>query len=425
MTDVLVVDDSQFMRTVVGNILTDNGYAVEYADDGESAVAAAVEHEPDVVTMDVEMPGMDGIEAVERIMDRAPAPILMLSAHTDSGADATLRALSSGAVDFLPKPGGDADATVAALEDEVVDRVRALARADTSSLAPTRAAASARSVSARAERSGDGGVAAESAAADGATASETAEAPTAPGTTDAPAGTGTTGDPTATDRAATPPTPAVDRFDVSRDVPESACEGPFVDRPTVVIGASTGGPRVVERVVTGLPVDLDARILVVQHMPESFTGRFAARLDDLLPFDCREAEDGQRIRGGDLVVARGDRHMEVAHYTGGRLRLALTDDERIHGVRPAIDVTMLTAARRVTDPLVGVALTGMGKDGAAGIEAIKQAGGHTIAQDRATSPVFGIPRQAIATGCVDHVLPAEEIAAGVCAALTTEVDTDG
>jgi len=381
MTNVLVVDDSRFMRTVIDNILTSHGHDVETVGDGESAVEAVHDGYFDVVTMDVEMPGMDGLQATDRIMQTNPTPILMLSAHTEKGAEATLKALSRGAVDFIAKPGGDASVDVEDLEEQLVRKIRTVDRADLGSLV-------------------DGG------------------------TTDAPARTesgavsaGEGGAVAAT--TAAEPTPDVD----AGVEPES-----FVDDPTVVIGASTGGPKVVESVLSELPIELDARILVVQHMPASFTDRLAARLDSLLEYDVSEASDDQRVTGGDVVVARGDYHMEVVHYSDGRLRIGLSDDDAIHGVRPAIDVTMRTAARRVSDPLVGVALTGMGKDGAEGIATISAAGGHTVAQDRASSPVFGIPQQAIETGCVDRVLPGGDIAAGICdllAAEPTDGDTDG
>jgi two-component system chemotaxis response regulator CheB len=383
MTSVLVVDDSQFMRTVVGNLLSDHGYEVYSASDGEGAVEAVETHAPDIVTMDVVMPGMDGIEAVERIMKRRPTPILMLSAHTKEGADATFEALSKGAVDFLAKPGGEVSVDIASLEDRLVETVGAVADADLTSIARERTAESATSVA--------GTVGGSS------TSRSTLGDVETPPSTDEPAATDR---PTGADRT-------------------------FVDRPTVVIGASTGGPKIVERVLAGLPLELDARVIVVQHMPGSFTDRLAARLDSVLEYDVSEAGDGDRIEGGEVLVAKGGYHLEVAHYVNGRARVRLNEDRRVHGVRPAIDVAMRTAADRIDDPIVGVVCTGMGKDGAAGIETIQAAGGHTIAQDRATSPVFGIPKQAIATGAVDDVLPADDIADGILDALSTEGDTNG
>ncbi len=334
MTRAVVVDDSHFMRTVISDILEDGGIeVVAQASDGEEGVEAVADHDPDVVTMDLEMPRMNGIEAVEEIMATNPTPILMLSAHTEDGADATFEALERGAVDFLAKPGGEVSTEISAHGDALVEKVESATRADPASVEDV----------------------------------DTAES---------------------------------DTLDTDHG---------YVENPTLVVGASTGGPRVVERVLSSLPLEADFRVLVVQHMPDGFTGRFAERLDRRSEYDVQEASDGIRIGGGEVVVAKGDYHMAVAGYGNGRLRIRLTQDEPLHGVRPAIDVTMETAAETVDGPLTGVVLTGMGSDGAAGIEAIKGAGGATLAQDEETSSVFGIPARAIETGCVDDVRSADEM----------------
>lgn len=341
MTRAVVVDDSHFMRTVISDILESGDIeVVAQASNGEEAVAVVAEREPDVVTMDVEMPRMDGIEAVEEIMATTPTPILMLSAHTEAGAKATFEALDRGAIDVLAKPGGEVSTGISAHKDDLVSKVRSVARADVGVAAPT----------------------------------DSTPAPIEP-------------------------------------------DDAYVENATVVIGASTGGPSVVENVLSGLPRSSNLRVLVVQHMPDSFTARFAKRLDDRTEYDVREAADGDRIGGGEALVARGDYHMAVSNYANGRLRVRLTRESERHGVRPAIDVTMETAAETITDPLTGVVLTGMGADGAAGIEAIKGAGGRTIAQDEATCSVFGIPARAIETGCVDDVLPADRVARGILSAV--------
>ncbi|USZ68133.1 chemotaxis-specific protein-glutamate methyltransferase CheB [Halorussus salilacus] len=333
MTQAVVVDDSHFMRTVISDILESDGIeVVEQAADGEAGVAAVETHDPDVVTMDVEMPRMNGIEAVEEIMATNPTPVLMLSAHTDEGAEATFEALEKGAVDFLAKPGGEVSTEISAHREALVEKVRSATRADPSSVG-----------------------------------------------------------------------------DVETDDEAIEADHEYVANPTLVVGASTGGPRVVEKVLSDLPREADLRVLVVQHMPDGFTERFAARLDRRSEYDVAEAEDGMRIGGGEAVVAKGDYHMEVAGYGNGRLRLRLQQDEQRHGVRPAIDTTMETAAEKVDGPLTGVVLTGMGSDGAAGIEAIKAVDGATLAQNEETCSVFGIPARAIETGCVDRVLPAEEM----------------
>jgi len=352
----VVADDSHFMRSVISDILTEGGIdVVTKARDGREAVAAVAEHDLDVVTMDVEMPGMDGIEATERIMAEQPTPILMLSAHTDEDADVTFQALESGALDFFRKPGGEVSMEMSRLEDQLVETVRTVAAADPTTASGVSSVQSAGTAATAAASGSRGG----------------AETGTATTTTQ------------------------------------------YVDRPTVVIGSSTGGPTVVETVLSDLPLAADLRVLVVQHMPDGFTGRFAERLNARSEYDVREATDGTRVDGGEAVIAAGDYHMEVTSFRNGRVGVSLTQDPPVNNVRPAVDVTMETGAATVDGPLVGVVLTGMGTDGAAGIEAVADAGGTTIAQDEATSAVFGMPKRAIETGRVDGVAPVDDVAAAI------------
>ncbi|WP_251343812.1 chemotaxis-specific protein-glutamate methyltransferase CheB [Haloplanus halophilus] len=353
----VVVDDSHFMRTLLSDMLEDGGVrVVETAANGAEAVTAVREHRPDVVTMDLQMPEVDGLEAVERIMADRPTPILMLSAHTADGADVTFEALEKGAVDFFTKPGGEVSTEMSAKSDQLVRKVKAVAEADVSG-----------------GRSADHG-----GAADGSTA-------------------GSAGGSVAHARE-------------------------FRDGGTVVIASSTGGPTVVESVVGSLPRDAALRVLIVQHMPDAFTSRFADRLDAASEYDVREASGGDRIGGGEALVAPGGKHLVVAGAGGGRLRTRLTEDPPEHGVRPAADVTMRSAAETVDGPLVGVVLTGMGADGAAGAEAIGDAGGRVLAQDEASSAVFGMPKRAIERGCVDDVLAAGDVPDGILDAVELEVN---
>ncbi|ACV11126.1 response regulator receiver modulated CheB methylesterase [Halorhabdus utahensis DSM 12940] len=344
----VVADDSHFMRSVISDILEEGGIeVVTTARDGRAAITAVREHEPDVVTMDVEMPEMNGIEAAERIMAERPTPILMLSAHTDENADVTFEALEKGAVDFFTKPGGEVSMEMSRLKEQLVDMVLSVAEVDV--------------------------------------------------TTDA-----------------------------GRSEPASASEptikpGSVVENPTLVIGSSTGGPTVVEQILSELPAAADLRILVVQHMPTDFTGRFATRLNKRSEYTVREAGDGDRIGGGEALVAAGGRHMEVSNYRSGRLRVALTDDDPVNSVRPSVDVTMESAAAVIDDPLVGVILTGMGTDGAAGIRAIKAAGGTTLAQDEASSAVYGMPKRAVETGQVDAICPLDTLSDRILDAINAEV----
>ncbi len=343
----VVADDSHFMRSVISDILTAGDIeVVAQARNGREAVEAVRGHDPDVVTMDVEMPEMDGIEAVERIMAGHPTPVLMLSAHTDENADVTFEALDAGAVDFFTKPGGEVSMEMSRLEDQLVEMVRSVAAAE--------------------------------------------------------------------------PTESSERASATR-TPEPSPTG-YVENPTLIVGSSTGGPKMVEQLLSELPAAADFRGLVVQHMPDGFTGRFAERIDARSDYDVREAADGDRIGGGEVLVAQGGKHMVVSGYRNGRVEVRLTGDPPVNSVRPAVDMTMESAAEVVTDPLVGVILTGMGEDGAAGVKSIKAVGGWTLAQDEATSAVFGMPKRAIETGSVDEVLPIDDMPQGILTTANAEVN---
>ncbi|OIB57064.1 chemotaxis-specific protein-glutamate methyltransferase CheB [Natrialba sp. SSL1] len=438
MTRVLVVDDSRFMRTVIGNALTEAGYEVETATDGVEAVDAAAEFDPAVVTMDVEMPEMNGIEAVERIMAQNPTLILMLSAYTDEGTDATLDALERGAIEFLPKPDGSGSRNIAHLADDVVEAVDELADADISALALARASASAYATSSALESATDSSAAATTPVGTGSgSGSAAGSTKTARSGTAGPTGTtastqGPSSNPGAETRNWSKSAPADD----DRTVPD---ELGSTTAPVVVIGASTGGPKIAERLFAQLPRTLEATVLIVQHMPPEFTGRFATRLDSHSEYAVREATDGDRVGPGEALVAPGGFHMQVTDAAaadssasdgrdegvGTTLEVSLDDGPRRHGLRPAIDETMETAATHVTGPLCGVVLTGMGSDGAAGIEAIADAGGYTIAQNEATSPVFGIPCQAIETGRVETVAPDDAIVPTIVDTFAESTDGNG
>ena len=390
-TRAVVVDDSRFMRTLIRGLLEDGGIeVVGEAGDGSAALDAVIEHDPDVVTMDIEMPTMNGIDAVEEIMAERPTPVLMLSAHAEENADVTFEALDRGAVDFVTKPGGEVTSSMPRVKRELVEKVESAARADLS--ATTR-------LSSAAGDDGGGAAAATGATAGGATTAGGS------GATRRSSGAGRQSDDAT---AATASSPAV----------QAAATYPDVG--TLIVGASTGGPNVVERVLTDLPREANLRVLVVQHMPEGFTERFATRLDDRSDYDVREAESGERLEPGTARVAPGDHHLVTTSDRSGRLRLDLTETEPVHGVRPAIDITMASAVETVDGPLCAVLLTGMGRDGVDGIGRVARSGGHTVAQDEETSAIFGMPRRAIESGCVDAVAPAEGIAERVLAYFAEE-----
>jgi Chemotaxis response regulator containing a CheY-like receiver domain and a methylesterase domain len=339
--EVVVVDDSRFMRGLIRDTLESGGVeVVGEAEDGREAVAVVEELRPDVVTMDVNMPRLDGIEATERIMSSTPTPILMLSAYTEDGADETFAALDAGAVDFIAKPGGEVSAAVTDLEEQLVELVQSVADANLADRGP--------------------------------------DVDTGSATTD--------------------------------HEPESV---EIEAETTVLIGSSTGGPDAVEQVVSALPADTDIRVLIVQHMPAAFTGRFADRLDESTELDVREAADGARVGQGEALVAAGGKHLTVSSYQNGRLRVKTVDEDRGQGVRPSVNVTFESAAETIDGPMIGVVLTGMGADGSDGVKALKRAGARVIAQDEDTSVVYGMPKRAAATGCVDEILPLGEVAGGI------------
>ncbi|HEX6367406.1 MAG TPA: chemotaxis response regulator protein-glutamate methylesterase [Longimicrobium sp.] len=375
---VLVVDDSAFMRRVISDILssTDEFRVVGTARDGNDALRKVHQLEPDLVTMDVEMPGLDGLSALGYIMSETPRPVVMLSAYTTEGGDATMRALDYGAVDFVAKPSG----TISLNLDTVADRLlQALRAASTANLAvlPVRVRRPpAPPAGAPAEADAD------AAASDEASPPSLAapprrrkRAPAAP---------------------AEPPTRAV-------HVGRSA-------ETVVAIAASTGGPRALTELVPRLRAPLGAAVLIVQHMPPRFTRSFAERLDGMSGLHVVEAAEGDVVRPDHVYLAPGDWHMRVVRE-GGQVRITLDQEPTIWGVRPAADPLFRTVADTYGARSIGVVLTGMGKDGAEGLREIVQSGGYGIAQDKASSVIYGMP--AAAARIADTVLPLDEIHQGI------------
>lgn len=351
MARVVVVDDSQFMRVQIREILEEGGHeVVAEAANGTEALAAVEEHRPDVVTMDVRMPGMDGIAAVEEIMAQFPTPVLMLSRYTGEGAETTLEALDAGAVDFMLKPDGEVTTGLVEYADDLVELVSVVASAD---VAP-------------------------------------AEQRTTPA------------EPT----ALSPISPGPELLDAEWDRP-----------PTLLVAASTGGPSEIHAIFSELPGTVGVRVLIVQHMPEPFTDRFANRLDELSTFDVREVRSSDRVGPNEVVVAKGDTHLQVDRDRGQELSVSRVAGPAVHSVRPAADVTLESAAEAVEGPLIALVLSGMGQDGAAGVEAIAEAGGTVLVQDPADASIASMPERAIDTGAVESVVATEEIPEAILAEL--------
>jgi len=336
---VLVVDDSMFMRRMITDLLQQDAEleVVGTAKNGQEGLEMARQLKPDVITLDVEMPVMDGVTMLQRLMQEQPTPVLMLSSLTKEGAEVTLKCLELGAVDFVTKPSGSISMDLYKISSQIIEKVKVAARA--------------RVVVA----------------------------------------------PTAARPAAAPPTPAVL---TGRSTPNA---------PLVVIGASTGGPRALNTVLSGLPPQLNAKILLIQHMPEGFTRSLAERLDRNSAFSVREAQGGETLEAGVAYLAPGGKHLKLERGE----RIALTDDPPVHGVRPAVDVALLSIAQNYQGAVVVAILTGMGSDGAAGVRALAAKGAYTIAEDESTCVVFGMPRAAIQTGAVKRVAPLHHIAEAI------------
>ncbi len=329
---VLIVDDSAFIRhTLAKHLEADpNITVVGRASDGLDALAQIQAIKPDVVTLDVEMPRMDGLTALRRIMAECPTPVVMLSAHTQQGARSTIQALMRGAVDFVPKP-----ATNTSIQNVIRELI---AKVKIAAITP---------------------------------ASPHATHPTAP------------------------------LVLIDKVKPQSLRKGDHV----VVIGASTGGPRALRQIISDLPGDLPAAIVMVQHMPPSFTRALAQRLDEGSSLTVREAKDGDRLARGLALLAPGNYHLEI----DGR-RVSLNQAPRRNGVRPAADVSMESAAAHYGAAVIGVVLTGMGSDGTLGARSIKAEGGMVIAEHESTSAVYGMPRSVIEANLADQVVPLPQVA---------------
>src|SRR5271165_1307714 len=346
---VLVVDDSAFMRKVLETIFNadEQLQVVGHAKDGREAVALAESLKPDVITMDINMPHVDGLQATAEIMTTNPRPIVVVSSESREGAASTLRALELGAIEFVAKPSSGIDLDMQSVREDLLRKVRMAAKV-------------------RVVR----------------TASRVASTLRDAGNT-----------------AAAPPP----RFTPAAVPASSGLDQRF---PVVVIAASTGGPATVMRLAPGFTADFPAAILLVQHMPAAFTTQYTAQLAEFTGIRVKEADPNESLRPGTMYVCPGGQHLRVTPT--GRLQLDGSSG-RINGYLPNIDVTLESVASYAGALSVAAILTGMGNDGAAGSLAIKRAGGLVLAQDEATSVIFGMPSEAIKVGAVAEVLGIDDI----------------
>ena len=353
---MLVVDDSAFMRKVLHTMISADPQMeiCGEARDGRDAVTQTDALKPDVISMDINMPHMDGLQATEIIMSTNPRPIVIVSSESREGAEVTLKALQLGAIDFVAKPSGGIDLDMSSVKDEICRKLKMAAKV-------------------RVVRT--------------ATRSKLQQevASSAPRTEAQPANF--------------PQAAPEERNNVAA---AARGGGRF---PIIVVASSTGGPATLMKFVPEFPKDFPGAVILVQHMPGNFTAQFSKQLGEVSSLKVKEAEAGEIIVPGQLYICPGSHHMRVSP-TG---RVSLDDGPRISGYRPCADLTFESAADYAGPMALGVILTGMGNDGAKGAQAIRAAGGHVIAQDESTAIIFGMPQEAIKAGAVDQVLPMEHI----------------
>lgn len=338
---ILIVDDSALVRKVLKEILDEDETleVVGTASDAWSAMQQIKKLQPDVLTLDIVMPGMDGLDFLERLMKSNPMPVVMVSTLTGQDTEQTFRALALGAVDVIAKPSLDVREKLDEMSAQIIDRVKAAgqARIKNSSQRFLESPKTAMPVLSRPARLADRST----------------------------------------------------------------------DEPIIAIGASTGGTEALQTVLTPLPANSPA-ILVVQHMLAHFTAPFAQRLDRACQMHVKEAQEGDRVETGTIFIAPGGRHMVIVRQAD-HFVIQLQDGPMVHRVRPSVEVLFQSMATQVGKRGIGVILTGMGADGAEGLLAMKRAGARTVAQDQESCVVFGMPKMAIKAGGVDQVLPLVEI----------------
>lgn len=352
---VLVVDDSAFMRRLVSDVVSATGEfdVVGTARDGEDALRQIAALAPDLVTLDVDMPGLDGLSALRRIMAESPLPVVMLSAGgSDGGAEATLRALEAGAVEFVRKPSGAISLDLELVGERLLDALRA-------------------------------------------------------------ASVATLGDAVVMQSPEEKPAQRPLHLHTAEMVAARTVGAPQnAPAKVVVVAASTGGPAALARVIPTLPAWRDAAVLVAQHMPVGFTASFAKRLHAQSALRVEEAVHGAELTAGVVYIAPGGQHLRVVrdHET---VRLALSDEAPVWGVRPAADLLFQSVAEVFGNRAIGVVMTGMGCDGAAGLESLRRAGATAIVQEASSCVISGMPDAALAAAGADIIAPLDALAGAI------------
>ena len=354
MIKILIADDSIFMRKLLSDLFEEQPdfKVVGVAHNGKDAVEKTAQLSPDLLTMDVNMPVMDGLEALAIIMKEHPLPVVMISSMTKTGAEATFRALELGAVDFISKVSGTVS-SIADIQNEILEKCRAAAAAN------WRISVKGKSIPVE-----------------------------------------------------------VEEIPVPKVRPSELMSSPFTkslpgtgQQRLVAIGTSTGGPRALQQVITQVPADLPCGVVIVQHMPPGFTKSLSERLDSLSKVRVKEAEDNDLIEPGHVYIAPGNYHMQVKNQSG-LLRISLNQEPPLASHRPSVDV-LFDSVASIGRRLTAVIMTGMGSDGAKGMQKIKSAGGYVIAEDESTSVVYGMPKAVVDLGIADKVLPLPYIAGAI------------
>lgn len=345
MVNVLIVDDSAFMRNALSSMLSSDPEikVIGTAKDGVEALEKVQLLKPDIITMDVEMPRMDGITALKNIMEKNPVPVIMVSSITTEGAKATLDALDLGAADFIPKNLSELSVNIIKIKDILTEKVKSIAR---KGIAKNRLKKKT-------------------------------------------------------------------NIQKSLEVPKHIVSNVIGERRIgiVSIGTSTGGPKALQEVIPKIPKDFPVPIVIAQHMPPNFTKPFAERLNQLSTLTVKEAEEGETLKPGLVLVAPGKGNMRITRKKGIETIVNITEyHEKEFLYRPSVDALMLSVAECFPGRALGVILTGMGNDGLRGVIVLKKTGGRIFAQNEETCVVYGMPKAVVEAGIADKILPIEEIA---------------
>jgi len=339
---VLIVDDSALIRRELGKLLTNAGFEIDFAKNGQEAIDKALESSFDVITMDINMPVLDGLSAVKAIMKQKPTPIIMISSLTQGDADITFESLSCGAVDFVGKPG-TITLKVKESGEEIVSKVTAASKISKNRLIIRKAG-------------------------------------------------------------------NVTKSGLGKKVEKKVVSRVTKAKKVVLVGSSTGGPGLIEQIATHLPADYPHPVCVVQHMPESFTNKFATRLDKISNLNVMEAKNNETVTPGKFIIGRGGHHFHFSRKASGLVGVKLAANTSKNFFVPSVDELFFSAAKSFNcKDILAIELTGIGDDGANGMVELKKKGAYTIAESKETATIYGMPRVAFEKGGTVEVLPFPKI----------------